>query len=52
MGMTDAQFASFRREQLEDFEDMLEIAKESKADPKLIDKLEKAINKAKKDTEK
>ena len=52
MGMTDAQFASFRREQLEDFEDMLEIAIESNADSRLIEKLEKAIAKAKKDTEK
>ena len=52
MGMTNEQFASFRREQLENFEDMLEIAIETNADPKLIVKLKKAIAKAKLDTEK
>ena len=52
MGMTDAQFASFRRQELKDYEDMLKIAEESNADKKLIDMIKKLIELAKKDTEK
>ncbi|MDR2559490.1 MAG: hypothetical protein LBC86_08115 [Oscillospiraceae bacterium] len=51
MGMTDRQFVSYRREQLEDYEDMLELAKKTKADKELIIKLEKNVKKAKTDTE-
>ena len=51
MGMTDRQFASYRRQQLEDYQDMLELAKRTNADPELIKKLEKEIEKAKTDTE-
>ena len=52
MGMTDLQFKSFRREQLEIFEEMLKIAKkECSADSELIEKLNKAVAKAKADIE-
>lgn len=52
MGMTDRQFVSYRKEQLEDFEEMLEMAKESpNPNKKLIRKLEKNIEKAKTDIE-
>jgi hypothetical protein len=50
--MTDRQFVSYRREQLQDYEEMLEIAKkECNPDSKLIEKLEKAVTKAKADIE-
>ena len=52
MGMTDAQFASFRRLQLKDYEEMLRIAEESSADVKLIALIKKLIELAQKDTEK
>ena len=51
MGMTDKQFASYRRQQLEEYEDMLEIAEKTKADTVLIKKIKKAIEKAKADIE-
>jgi hypothetical protein len=51
MGMTDRQFISFRRQELETYEDMLEIAINTQADSKLIKKIEKAIEKAKADIE-
>jgi len=51
MGMTDRQFVSYRREQLEDYEEMLEIARRTNADAELIRKLEKAVEKAKADIE-
>jgi len=52
MGMTDTQFKSLRREHLEGYEEMLEIAKqECSPDSKLIVKLEKEILKAKADIE-
>jgi hypothetical protein len=52
MGMTNEQFASFRREQLEKFERMLSIAISTNADSELIKDLQKEVEKAKKDTEK
>ena len=52
MGMTDAQFASFRRQELQNYEDMLAVAEESNADKKLIAMIKKQIELAKKDTEK
>jgi DNA integrity scanning protein DisA with diadenylate cyclase activity len=52
MGMTDRQFVSYRKEQLEDYEEMLEMAKEHQnPDKKLIRKLEKNIEKARTDIE-
>ena len=51
MGMTDRQFISYRKEQLEDYEDMLELAKKTNADSELIKKLEKNVIKAKTDIE-
>jgi len=51
MGMTDRQFISYRKQQLEDYEDMLELAKKSNADKELIVKLEKNILNAKTDIE-
>jgi len=51
MGMTDRQFVSYRKEQLEDYEDMLELAKKTNADEELIRKLEKNVIKAKTDIE-
>jgi len=51
MGMTDRQFVSYRKEQLEDYEDMLELAKKTNADKELIVKLEKNVKKAKTDIE-
>jgi len=51
MGMTDRQFVSYRRQQLEEYEVMLEIAVRTKADAELIKKLEKAVEKAKADIE-
>jgi len=51
MGMTDNQYKSLRREQLEDYEDMLLIAKETNADQRLVEKLEKSVAKAKADVE-
>ena len=51
MGMTDKQFVSYRRQQLEDYEDMLAIAIKTEADQELIKKLEKAVEKAKADIE-
>ena len=51
MGMTDRQFASFRRMQLEEFERMLKIARRTNADSELIEEIEKAIERAKADIE-
>lgn len=55
MGMTDRQFASYRRQQLKEFESMLAIAKKINADdePKneLVKKIEKSIEEAKADIE-
>jgi predicted DNA-binding protein YlxM (UPF0122 family) len=51
MGMTDRQFVSYRKEQLEDYEDMLELARKTNADMELIKKLEKNVTKAKTDIE-
>ena len=51
MGMTDRQFVSYRKEQLEDFEEMLDLAKITNADVRLIKKLEKNVEKAKSDIE-
>lgn len=51
MGMTDRQFISYRKQELEDYEDMLEIAKKTNADKELIRKLEKNVEKAKSDIE-
>ena len=52
MGMTDNQFKALRREHLESYEEMLEIAKlECPANSMLIKKLEKEIMKAKADLE-
>ena len=47
--MADKQFVSFRRMQLEEYENMLKIAIKTNADPELIEKLEKAIDMAKAD---
>jgi hypothetical protein len=49
--MTDRQFVSYRRQQLEEYEDMLSIARETNADAVLIKKLEKAVEMAKADIE-
>jgi hypothetical protein len=51
IGMTDRQFIAFRRLELEDFQEMLEIAKRTQADPELLKKIEKAIENAKADIE-
>jgi predicted DNA-binding protein YlxM (UPF0122 family) len=51
MGMTDRQFVSYRKQELEDYEDMLEIAEKTKADEELIKKLKKNIEKARTDIE-
>ena len=51
MGMTDKQFASYRREQLQEFQRMLDLAIETKADDELIKGLEMAVAKAKSDVE-
>jgi hypothetical protein len=51
MGMTDRQFISYRKQELEDYEDMLEIAKKTNANIELIKKLEKNVEKAKGDIE-
>ena len=51
MGMTDRQFIAYRKEQLENFEEMLKLAEESNADKALIEKLEKNVKKAKTDIE-
>ena len=51
MGMTDRQFVSFRREQLQEFERLLKLAKETKADDEIVKGLEKAVEKAKADIE-
>jgi len=52
MGMTNEQFASFRREQLANFERISDLAKQTNADERVLKELEKEIEKAKKDTEK
>ena len=52
MGMTDNQFAAFRRQELGNFEEMLQMAIDTNADKRLIGKLEKEVAKAKKDIEK
>jgi len=50
--MTDRQFVSYRKEQLEDYEEMLEMANQHpEPDKRLIRKLEKNIQKAKTDIE-
>jgi hypothetical protein len=51
MGMTDKQFVSYRKEQLDEFEDMLIVAKKTNADEYLIKKLERNVEKAKSDIE-
>ena len=51
MGMTDRQFISYRKKELKDYEEMLEIAKKTNADKELIKKLEKNIEEAKSDIE-
>ena len=51
MGMTDNQFKGFRRIQLSDYEEMLEIALMSNADKNLIRKIEKLIADARADVE-
>jgi hypothetical protein len=51
MGMTDRQFISYRKNELKDFEEMLEIAIRTNADELLIKKIEKNIEYAKSDIE-
>ena len=52
MGMTDNQYKSVRREHLDDYEELLEYAKEANVDsPRFFVKLEKMIAKAKADVE-
>jgi hypothetical protein len=51
MGMTDRQFVSYRKKELQEYETMLEIAKETNANPRLIAMLEKSIEQAKTDIE-
>ena len=51
MGMTDRQFISYRRQQLNEFELMLEIAKRTQADDELLKIIDKAIEQAKADIE-
>jgi len=52
MGMTNEQFASFRRAELEDYEELLEIAENSNDMEAVVRKLKKLIDRAKKDVEK
>ena len=49
MGMTDRQFISFRREQLQEFERLLAIASATGASEEIIDGLTKAVEKARED---
>ncbi|MCL2082913.1 MAG: hypothetical protein FWH04_06735 [Oscillospiraceae bacterium] len=51
MGMTDGQFASFRRSEMEEYEDLYKMI-EKKQEKEALEKLQKMINRAKKDTEK
>lgn len=51
MGMTDRQFVAFRRKELDEYENMLEIAQKTQANAELIKKIEKAIEQAKADIE-
>ena len=51
MGMTDRQFVSFRREQLQEFERLLQLAIDTNAADEVIKGLEKAVEKAKADIE-
>jgi hypothetical protein len=51
MGMTDRQFISFRKLELEKYELMLKIAGATNADPELIALITKAIEQAKADIE-
>ena len=52
MGMTDNQFASFRRMELKAFEELMAILVNSNADSDAIEKLQGIIDDAKKDIEK
>ena len=52
MGMTDAQFAAFRRKELREYQEILEIIEETGADERVIKKLKILIEDARKDTEK
>jgi len=49
MGMTERQFASYRKRELEEYEDILEIAKRTNADRELIKKIEIITEKARND---
>ncbi|GHU59750.1 hypothetical protein FACS1894133_7130 [Clostridia bacterium] len=51
MGMSDMQFASHRRQELEEFEDILEIVKKIQPDSEAVKKLERLIRLAKADVE-
>jgi len=52
MGMTDRQFVSYRKKELKEYEEMLELAKQTpETDIKLIKKLETLIEQAKTDIE-
>ena len=52
MGMTDNQFKAFRSTELEDYEDMLEVARiECKPDSRLLKMIERQIARAKADVE-
>jgi len=52
MGMTDAQFAAFRRKELREYQELLEMIEETGADERVIKKLKILIEDARKDTEK
>ncbi|MCL2082914.1 MAG: hypothetical protein FWH04_06740 [Oscillospiraceae bacterium] len=51
MGMTNEQFASFRRAEKQEFEDLLEKAEKQEFE-EIIKKLRQMIDRAAKDTEK
>jgi len=51
MGMTDRQFVAFRKLELDEYKELLEIAKETKAAPAVITRIERIIEKARTDIE-